>query len=191
MRWNKASLKASPWLVIAGILAATVFLLHWQGRIWWCACGRMNPWDGDIWCSHNSQHWLDPYSFTHVLHGMLFCGLLAWLLPRLAPSWRLTLATAAEAAWEALENSPMIIQRYREATIGLGYEGDSIANSMADILCCGIGFALARRLGFRRSAVFFVATELALLFWVRDNLTLNILMLTCPIEAIKTWQMVH
>jgi hypothetical protein len=184
-------LKVRPWVAIAAILAITAFQLHQQGRVWWCACGQMNPWAGDIWSSHNSQHWLDPYSFTHVLHGVLLCGLLAWLLPRLPLIWRLTLALAVEALWEVMENSPVIIQRYRAATIGLGYEGDSIANSLADILCCGLGFLLARRLGFRRSAVLFVVTELVLLVWVRDNLSLNVLMLTYPIDAIKAWQTVH
>lgn len=189
MDTSRTSLRARPALVIVAFLAVMTFQLHCQGRIWWCACSELYPWAGDIWSSHNSQHWFDPYSFTHVLHGVLLYGLLALLLPRLPWTWRLTLATAFEAVWEVLENSPLIIQRYREATIGLGYEGDSIANSLADILCCAIGFLLARRLGFRRSAMVFVVTELVLLVWVRDNLTLNVLMLTCPIEAIKTWQM--
>lgn len=175
--------------VVAGLLVLTAVLLRLEGRIVWCACGRWAPWAGDIWSSHNSQHLLDPYSFTHVLHGVLVCGLFAWLLPRLTVRWRFALAVLAEAAWEVLENSPLIIQRYREATIGLGYEGDSILNSMADLLCCALGFILARWLGFRRSAILFVVVELALLVWVRDNLTLNILMLTCPIEAVKQWQM--
>ena len=188
---SKMSLKVRPWLAITGILVVTVFQLHQQGRIWWCACGHWNPWDGDIWSAHNSQHWLDPYSFTHVLHGVMLCGVLVWLLQRVPLIWRLTLAVAVEALWEILENSPFIIQRYREATIGLGYEGDSIANSMADILCCAIGFLLARKLGLRWSVVLFVLTELVLLVWVRDNLTLNVLMLTYPVDAIKAWQMVH
>ena len=180
-----------PGLSITAILAMTVFQLHRQGRVFWCACGSLNVWAGDIWSSHNSQHVLDPYSFTHVLHGVLFCGLLAWLLPRLPPVWRLTATVFLEAVWEIAENSRFIIQRYREATIGLGYEGDSIINSIADIVCCGIGFALARRLGWRRSAILFVVTELILLVWIRDNLTLNVLMLLHPVEVIKAWQMVH
>lgn len=191
MKSFQTALKVRPWLAITGILVITAFQLQQQGRIWWCACGHPNPWDSDIWSSHNSQHWFDPYSFTHVLHGMLFCGVLVWLLPKLRLIWSLTVTITAEGLWEVLENSPFIIQRYREATIGLGYEGDSIANSMADILCCAIGFLLARRIGFRWSVVLFVMTELVLLVTVRDNLTLNILMLTCPIEAIKAWQMVH
>ena len=180
-----------PGLSIAGILAMTMFQLHRQGRIVWCACGRFNVWVGDIWSAHNSQHVFDPYSFTHVLHGMAFYGVLTWLWPRLSLAWRLTLTVFLEALWEMLENSQFLIRRYREATIGLGYEGDSIINSMADIMCCLIGFALARYLGWRRSVILFVVTELILLVWIRDNLTLNILMLTCPIEAIKSWQMIH
>lgn len=181
--------KAAPWIAIVAILIVMVIQLHRQGRVVSCACGQFFPWAGDIWSSHNSQHFFDPYSFTHVLHGMIFCGLLVWLLPRLPVSWSLSLAVLIEAGWEVLENSTFIIQRYREATIGLGYEGDSIVNSLADILCCVFGFMLARRLGLWRSALVFVVVELVLLFWVRDNLTLNVLMLTFPIEAVKTWQM--
>jgi len=183
--------KLWPGLAIAGILAMTIFQLHRQGRIVWCACGHWNVWAGDIWSAHNSQHVFDPYSFTHVLHGMIFYGALTWLWPRLPLAWRLTSTVFLEALWEILENSQFIIRRYREATIGLGYEGDSIVNSIADIVCCGIGFMLARYLGWRRSVILFVVTELVLLVWIRDNLTLNVLMLTCPIEAIKSWQMVH
>jgi hypothetical protein len=188
---HRISLKVRPWLAISAILVCSAFLLHQQNRIWWCACGHFNMWDGDIWSAHNSQHVFDPYSFTHVLHGMIFCGLCAWLWPRVVLIWSLTLTIAVEALWEILENSPFIIHRYREATIGLGYEGDSIVNSMADILCCVIGFMLARKLGLRRSVVIFVLTELVLLVSVRDNLTLNVLMLTHPVEAIKAWQMIH
>ncbi len=188
---TRALLTIRPWLAVAAILVVTAFLLQQQGRVWWCACGHLNAWAGDIWSSHNSQHLFDPYSFTHVLHGVLFFGLLAWLLPRMPLVWRLTAVIAFEAAWEVLENSQVIIRRYREATIGLGYEGDSIANSMADILCCVLGCLLARRMGFWRSAVLFVVTEVVLLVWIRDNLTLNVLMLTFPVEAIKTWQMGH
>lgn len=180
-----------PGVSIAVLLVLTVIQLHRQGRIVWCACGRWNLWAGDIWSSHNSQHGFDPYSFTHVLHGVMFYGVLVWLWPRLSLAWRLASSVFIEALWEMLENSPFIIQRYREATIGLGYEGDSIINSLADIVCCGIGFMLARRLGWRWSAILFVVTDLVLLVRVRDNLTLNVLMLICPIDAIKSWQMVH
>lgn len=183
--------KLWPGLVIAGILAITLFLLHHQGRIPWCACGHWNIWAGDIWSAHNSQHVFDPYSFTHILHGVLFWCMLSWLWPRMPLAWRLTITVFLEALWEMSENSQFIIQRYREATISLGYNGDSIINSLADIVCCCIGFALAQYLGWRRSLILFFVMELILLLWIRDNLTLNILMLTHPIEAIKTWQMAH
>ena len=182
---------AGPWLAVAAIIVLAVVTLRGEGRLWWCACGGFRPWDGDIWSAHNSQHWLDPYSFTHVLHGVLFCGLLAWLWPRGAPAWRLAVTVLLEATWEVAENSTFIIQRYREATIGQGYFGDSIANSVADIACCVLGFVLARRLGVWRSAALFVVVEVALALTVRDNLSLNILMLIHPVEAIKAWQMVH
>lgn len=178
-----------PWVGIAVILVGAVVQLHQQGRRWWCACGEYWPWAGDIWSKHGSQHLFDPYSFTHVLHGVAFCGLLAWGLPRLPLVWRLCLAVLLEAAWEVLENSPVVIERYRAGTIALGYEGDSIANSLADIFCCVAGFLLAARLGFWRALVFFVLVELFLLVWIRDGLLLNVLMLIYPIEAIKQWQM--
>ena len=177
-----------PWLAIALVLLVAVYLLDNQGRLWICACGQVYLWTGDVWSSDNSQHLLDPYSFTHVLHGVAFCVVLAWLLPRLAPAWRLWLALTIEATWEVVENSELIIQRYRETTAALGYQGDTIINSVGDILVCGLGFWLALQLGFRRSLALFVITELVLLFWIKDSLILNIIMLIYPIEAIKAWQ---
>jgi hypothetical protein len=123
-----------------------------------------------------------------MLHGFVFFWVLAWAFPRLDLAWQLCLALLIEAAWELLENSELVIQRYREATLALGYQGDTILNSVSDILVCGLGFMLARQLGFRRSLALFVVTELVLLFWIRDNLTLNVIMLLYPIEAIKVWQ---
>jgi hypothetical protein len=183
--------KAWPWLIFAFPLTAMVAQLRNQGRIWWCACSRPVLWDGDIWSSHASQHLFDPYSFTHVLHGVVFFGLIWWALPRIRVIWRLWIAICIECLWEIFENTQFAIQRYREATIGMGYEGDAIANSMSDILCCTLGFILARHLGLRRSVILFVVVELILLFWIRDNLTLNVLMLIHPIDAIKSWQMIH
>ena len=180
-----------PWLVALAIVSTMILQLRHQGRVWWCACGQFNLWAGDIWSSHNSQHLFDPYSFTHILHGILVCGFAAWLVPRVPWIWRLVLAVGWGALWEVLENSQFIIQRYREATIGQGYTGDSIVNSLGDVLCCIIGFLLARQLGWKRSLVLFVMVEVGLLFWIRDNLTLNILMLISPVEHIKNWQMMH
>jgi hypothetical protein len=187
-QWREAPLVAAAFMLL---LSATAAQLRHQGRSWWCACGKPFLWVGDIWSSHTSQHLFDPYSFTHILHGVVFYGIAAVAFPRIRVIWRLWIVVFVESLWEILENSSFVINRYRTATIGLGYEGDSIVNSLSDIMCCVIGFVLARYLGLKRSIIFFIAVELVLLFWIRDNLTLNVLMLTWPIEAIKKWQMAH
>lgn len=174
--------------MILAILAASAWQLRNQGRSWWCSCGQLFLWAGDVWSAHNSQHLLDPYTLTHALHGFGFCWLLALVTPRATMALRLSLGTLLEAFWEVFENTEFVIQRYREETAALGYYGDSIANSLGDILICIIGFVIAQRLGFRRSVVVFVATELVLLIWIKDSLVLEILMLVYPIEAIKAWQ---
>src|SRR5262249_30677992 len=178
-----------PWIALTMLMALTAIQLHMQGRQFWCACGQPFLWSGDIWSRHNSQHLFDPYSFTHVLHGMIFCGFLAWLCPRAPPAWRLFLATVAEALWEIAENTDYVIGRYRAATASLDYQGDSIANSLGDVLCFVLGFLLARRVGLRWSIAIFVLTEAVLLVWIRDGLLLNIQMLIYPIDAIKNWQL--
>ncbi|MEJ7618245.1 MAG: DUF2585 family protein [Pyrinomonadaceae bacterium] len=167
----------------------TALVLRAQGRLWQCACGHILLWAGNVLSADNSQHLLDPYSFTHALHGFVFCGLLAWAAPRLAPMWQLCLAVLTEAVWEIIENSAYVIKRYREATAALGYEGDTIVNSLSDIALCGLGFVIAKQLGWRRSLALFAITELVLLWWIKDNLTLNVLMLIYPVAAIKKWQM--
>jgi hypothetical protein len=177
-----------PWFAILVVLLGTALILRSQGRLWWCSCDYLLVWSGDPWSSDNSQHLLDPYSFTHLLHGFLLCGLLTLLVPRLSTVWRLWLAVTIEAVWEVVENSEFVIRRYREETAALGYHGDTIVNSLGDILVCGLGFVVAQRLGFRRAFVVFLVTEVTLAILIRDNLTLNIVMLIHPIEAIKEWQ---
>jgi hypothetical protein len=181
--------KLWPWLLILAVFGATAILLHLEGRLWICSCGRVMIWVGQVCSSDNSQHIFDPYSFTHVLHGFLFFWLIAWLLPRLKPLSQLSLAVAVEALWEVFENTNFIIERYRTATAALGYNGDTVVNSLGDIVCCLLGFMIARRLGFRRSLMAFVALEFVLILWIRDSLLLEILMLVVPVDAIRTWQM--
>jgi hypothetical protein len=180
-----------PVLVIAAILAATALLLHAQGRLWFCSCGYLLFWTGDAWSADNSQHFSDPYSFTHVLHGFMFCWLFRLLFPKWALRRRLCLAISAEAVWEVVENSSFVIERYRAATAALGYQGDTVINSLGDLLFCGLGFLVAERLGFRRSLALFFLTEAALLILIRDSLLLNILMLLYPLDAVKAWQAGH
>ncbi|MCG3207448.1 MAG: hypothetical protein FOGNACKC_01048 [Anaerolineae bacterium] len=192
MRQNLVALNRKtwwPWLAIAAVLLAAALQLHAQGRLWICACRQIYLWVGDTWSSDNSQHIFDPYTFSHILHGVIFFWALAALAPRLPFLWRLSLATTIEAGWEMLENSAFVIDRYRAATASLAYQGDTVINSMSDIFACAIGFWLARYLGFRRSLIFFALTEIMMILWIRDSLLLNILMLIYPIEAIKTWQM--
>lgn len=154
-----------------------------------CACGTIKLWVGNTCSSDNSQHFLDPYAFTHVLHGVAFYWIISWLLPRMHLSWQVLLATALEAAWEVFENTNFVIERYRTATAALGYTGDTVVNSLGDIVCCLAGYLIAQRLGFRRSLMAFVLLELVLVLWIKDSLLMEILMLVSPIEAIKNWQM--
>lgn len=156
--------------------------------------GKFGWWDGDVWSSENSQRVADAYSFSHIIHGMLFYAIL-WFIARKLPGrfplkYRFLIALIIEAGWELLENSPLIINRYREATISLGYVGDSVLNSTCDVLMVAIGFLIARFSKIWISIVLIIAFELGCLFWVRDNLTLNVIMLVHPIESIKTWQSV-
>ena len=177
-----------PWVAMGVVVAVTAFLLHNQGRLWRCTCGRIILWAGEAWGPETSQHWFDPYSLTHMLHGVAFCGLLTLLLPRLAIVWRLFLGVVLESAWEVIENSAWVINRYREGTASLGYTGDTVINSVGDIIACGLGLVLAWRLGWRRSILLVIIVEAVLLLWIRDSLILNIIMLIHPIDAIKEWQ---
>jgi hypothetical protein len=183
--------RAWPWLAVAGVLGTAAFALRRQGRLWLCSCGHFRPWLGDAWSAETSQQLFDPYSLTHVLHGFALCGLLALLLPRAGWRWRLALAVAAEALWEVFENTEFVINRYREATAALGYNGDTVVNSLGDVLACAAGFLLARRLGALKTLLVFALTEAALLFWIRDSLLLNVLLLVYPSESLRAWQAGH
>jgi hypothetical protein len=175
-------------LVLAVVLALTALIELRMGRSPLGPDGRFGFWETDIWSSENSQRLADPYSFSHFVHGVLFFAGL-WLVARRLPvSMRLLIALAIEAGWEILENSPLIIDRYRAATIAVGYVGDSVLNSLSDVVMMTLGFLFARRVSPRVSAATVVAMELLCLLWVRDNLTLNVVMLLHPLEAIKVWQ---
>jgi hypothetical protein len=167
----------------------TVVVLRLEGHRWWCACGSPIPWTVDIHSPHTSQHLVDPYTLTHVLHGLIFYAIFHVLGVPLRLDSRMSLAVAIEALWEVAENSPAVIERYRQTTIALGYFGDSVLNSLGDILACGIGFFLAARWPVRWSIALFLAFEMGLLLVYRDNLLLNVVMLIYPMEGIKAWQM--
>ena len=184
-------LQRQRWIIGAFIavlgLAAGIEL--WMGRSPLGPDGKFGWWEGNIWSRENSQRFADPYSFSHLVHGMVFYAAL-WLIARKLPvRHRLLLALAVEAGWEILENSPFIINRYREATISLGYVGDSVLNSSSDIVMMTLGFLFAWRARPWVSVAAIVVMEAGCAFWIRDNLTLNIIMLIHPIDAIKHWQM--
>ena len=179
---------AWSWLGVAAVLGAAALALRWQGRLWFCSCGRLLPWVGDAWSPDTSQHLFDPYSFTHVLHGFAFYGLFALLLPRAGRRARFVAAVTLEASWEVFENTDYVINRYREATAALGYAGDTVVNSLGDVLACAAGVLVARWLGALRTVLLFAATEVVLLFWIRDSLLLNILLLLYPSETLRAWQ---
>lgn len=160
-----------------------------MGRRPWGVPGIPGLWSGNIWSEHNSQFLLDPYTFTHVLHGVMFYALLSLFFRDLPVLSRLVIAVGLESGWEILENTNFIIQRYRAETISLNYFGDSIVNSMGDILACILGFTLASRLPVRVTIIGTIAVEVVLALWIRDNLTLNLVMLIHPNHAIRLWQL--
>lgn len=179
-----------PLALAFAALAAMVFILSAQGRIWWCKLGDYAIYVNQAWnSSHTSQHFLDPYTFTHILHGVLFFWLAGAIFTKLSVVWRFFIASFAEAAWEVLENSNFIIEKYRENTASLDYYGDSIFNSTGDVLACMVGFWIAYKLGWWKSLAFFLLVEIVLLLWIRDGLLLNIFMLIYPLDSIKHWQM--
>lgn len=177
-------------LLIFVIIAATA-LIEWQmGRLLFCKCGVVSVWSGDIWSNQNSQQFADPYSFTHVLHGVVFYFLIHVAAGRHASMLgKLVIAVCLESGWEILENSSFIIDRYRAVTISLDYYGDSILNSVSDIFAMMLGFLIANRLPWKITLVGAIAVDVFLLFWIKDSLALNVLMLIYPIESIKNWQM--
>ena len=175
-------------LIGLGLVAATALILHAMGQLLICRCGTIKLWQGDVMSAESSQQLSDWYSPSHLIHGLLFYGLL-WLIARRQPcGLRALIALLIESGWEILENSPIIIDRYREATISLGYRGDSVINSISDIAFMLVGFALAARLPVAASIALAILLELAVGYIIRDSLTLNMIMLIWPLEVIRTWQ---
>jgi len=176
-------------LAIAGIVVTVVLVEFLMGRLPLGPDGRFGWLETDIWSSGQSQRVLDPYSASHLLHGFIFYWFLRLVAPRASIGARLVAAVALEGGWEILENSPLIINRYRAVTIAQGYVGDSILNSVSDVAMAATGFLLAWRFPVKTSVALIVATEILMLVFYRDNLTLNIVMLAVPIDAIRVWQM--
>jgi hypothetical protein len=175
-------------LVILGIMAVQALVLHLMGRVWICSCGTVRFWVGDIWSPELSQQLFDWYTFSHIVHGILFYGLLRLVLPRAPVLVRLAIAVGLEVSWEIAENSPWVIEAYRQQALAAGYTGDSILNSLSDTVAMMTGFALARWLPWKATVALALALEIVVGALVRDNLTLNILNFVHRFPAIEAWQ---
>jgi len=175
-------------LLAGGIVLLQVLVLAQMGQPWICACGSIDLWHGNHSGPETSQHLTDWYSFSHVIHGFAFYALLWWLAPGMPMGLRFACAIGIEVAWELVENTPLVMERYRQSALAQGYFGDSIVNSVADTLAAALGFLLARALPVWVSLALVAGAELFVGFMIRDNLTLNIVQLLYPNEALSAWQ---
>lgn len=182
------TLRRQNWIAVATVAAAMAAGLISLGRNLICQCGYVKLWHGQVISSENSQHILDWYSPSHVLHGLVFYLALHFLLPRMDIGWRLVVAAVIEGIWELIENTSWIIDKYREDTIALDYYGDSVLNSVSDMTMMVLGFIIAARAPVWVSVGLFIAAELIVGLIIRDGLLLNIIMLLYPLEWIRQWQ---
>jgi hypothetical protein len=180
--------RVSPTLVVAGIILLSATYLLWIGREPICKCGYVKLWHGQVVSSENSQHISDWYTPSHIIHGFLFFGALWLVARRLSFGWRLAIATLVECAWEIVENSDAVIERYRTVTISLDYFGDSVLNTVCDVLAMVLGFWLASKLPVWVTVALILLFESVTMWLIRDGLVLNVLMLVWPLDSVAAWQ---
>ncbi|HXJ00080.1 MAG TPA: DUF2585 family protein [Micropepsaceae bacterium] len=187
MRQTDSSLRIALFAAFMMVLLqAAVLFFFGQPPI--CTCGYVKLWEGAVLSSGNSQHLTDWYTFSHIIHGMLFYAFTWAAFPRLPIGYRFLIALGVEGAWEITENTPWIIGRYREQALAQGYSGDSIVNSVMDSLSMAFGFVLARRLPLWSTVALAVGMEVVVAYFIRDNLTLNVLNLLYPLDFVHRWQ---
>ena len=180
--------RLTPILITLGIIVLTASYLLWIGREPICKCGYVKLWHGQVVSSENSQHISDWYTPSHIIHGFLFFGALWLVARRLSFGWRLAIATLVECAWEIVENSDAIIERYRTVTISLDYFGDSVLNTVFDVLAMVLGFWLASKLPVWVTVALIIFFEAGTMWIIRDGLALNVLMLVYPLDSVAAWQ---
>ena len=188
MTSTRTDTRLVPILITLGVILLTAAWLLWIGREPWCKCGYVKLWHGQVVSSENSQHITDWYTPSHIIHGFLFFGALWLVARRLSFGWRLAIATLVECAWEIVENSDAVIERYRSVTISLDYFGDSVLNTVCDVLAMILGFWLAAKLPVWATVALIIAFEAATIWIIRDGLALNVLMLLYPLEWVGEWQ---
>jgi hypothetical protein len=180
------------WIVamLVGIAGIQMLGLLLAGRVWWCEVGDIWPWSWDVWSRHNSQHLIDPYSLSHLQHGLGLSLLLTFsVFAKLSIHLRAILVAVVESIWELVENTNWMIERYRAVTISLDYYGDSILNSLCDYGMCLVGIAICQWLPRWTSGALFVLLEITSIVWIHDSLLLNMFMLIWPVDAVREWQM--
>jgi hypothetical protein len=178
----------ATWMLIAGMILVQAIVLHLLGRVWICDCGTVRLWVGDMHSSELSQQIMDVYTPSHIIHGILFYGLLRLALPRTPVLLRLAMAVGIEVAWEIAENSPPVIAEYRKQATAAGYTGDSILNSVLDTGSMMIGFTLARLLPWQATVALAIIAEVTTGLLFHDNLSLNILNFIHRFPEIEAWQ---
>ena len=187
MNAERRTLTGALGVVTAAVLVQ-ITVLHFFGQPLICTCGYVKFWEGVVKSSGNSQHITDWYTFSHIIHGLAFYGILKLAFPRMPMAWRFACAVGIEACWEMLENTPMVIQHYRKQALAQGYVGDSILNSFSDNAAMMLGFVFASRARTWVTVGLAVGLDVFTLICIRDNLALNIINLIHPVDAIGTWQ---